>query len=73
MPHSKNSRSYWYAEEMQCYVPIFILAIPTLDRINTLNKDGSCTEMGSYCKPWTVAEYHERYCYVTPIGWVYNA
>lgn len=70
---------YWEYECAQCFVPIKkFTSVPCMDKCNTVTTmlyNGELnitkTEMYMDCPPYTVDEYHEKYCEYQNNKWIY--
>ena len=56
-----RKKDYWQGP-VDVLVPNYIDEVPCLDNINTMLKDGSCTELdGISIEPYTVESYREKF------------
>lgn len=63
--------SFWYYSEGDIYIPVTIVSVPSIDKVNTIvltenrKDDGSpiyiSTELYGLIEPWTIEEYHEQF------------
>lgn len=71
---------HWYYKKADTYVPVDIRSVPALDRVNSLSvhlgSDGKLsfrqTLVAGYMSPYTVDEYHEKYCEQKSGKWYYK-
>lgn len=75
---------YWHYREADCWISPDTISIPSIDRANTVFYDGrkgddgldiySETEVFTTMNPYTVDEYHQRYCKLDNVSgkWIYN-
>jgi hypothetical protein len=66
----EKNPEFWYAEEINTYIPVNIRTVISLDNCNNIgchpNEDGSYsiskTQKWSNAKHFTIEEYHNKFC-----------